>query len=100
MSPEGVDSIRCSPTQERVIFVRPEKLFVLAACVAALPTTGFPYGGMYEKASSAAGRSPCLIALSVHGPVCACVSTADSKMNMEIRLRRIHFLLANSYRSR
>ena len=30
----------------------------IPACVAAFPTTGFPYGGMYEKASSAAGRLP------------------------------------------
>jgi hypothetical protein len=43
------------------MFVRSAKLFVLAACIAGLPTTGFPYGGMYEKASAATGTLPCFI---------------------------------------
>src|SRR5229473_1268496 len=98
MSLDGADTILCSPTQECLTFVRSEKLFLLASSIAGLPTTGFPYGGIYEKASSATGRLPCFMALSVHGPVWACVMTADSKMNNATRLWRIAFPPLRTYR--
>jgi len=65
------------------MLVRPEKLLVLASLIGGFADDRLAIGRHVHEGIVGQDRVPCFTALSVQGPVWACMSTAARRMGQE-----------------